>query len=294
LLITTAASNFSINYFQARLRIGEILWPIVANNVLTVVLVALTLQLYANALVGVALLPLAEAVNATILLLYLGKQVPFWRVRVGWPQVWALLRRGLPIAISVSMVAVYSRLDVIVLQMFFDKATIGDYGIAFRCTEPFQLVTSAFAVTAYSHLSAILAQRKFAEADRFILRYSALIFSYGLAICLVLLVLAPPLITALLPQYQASIPILRVLAVAIVFRTPTASLTCMIQAYGHYRKITYVSAWNLTLITVLLAVLVPRLSAIGAAYALLIGEVVNGLIQGALLWYVNRKRLVVS
>jgi O-antigen/teichoic acid export membrane protein len=120
-----------------------------------------------------------------------------------------------------------------------------------------------------------------------------MIFSYGLGICLVLLLVAPPLIQAFLPQYQNSIPILRILAAAIVFRTPTASLTCMIQAYGHYRWITYVSVWNLGFIAVMLAILVPRMSSIGAAYSLLIGEVVNVLIQGSMLWYISRKQLIV-
>ncbi len=67
----------------------------------------------------------------------------------------------------------------------------------------------------------------------------------------------------------------------------------MIQAYGHYRWITLVSAWNLAFIAVLLMLLVPRLSAIGAAYALLIGEVVNAAIQGLLLWHISRKQLLV-
>jgi O-antigen/teichoic acid export membrane protein len=291
LLITTSASNFSINYFQARLRIPEILWPIIANNALALCLVALALSLYPSALLGVAILPAAEAVNALILYKYFNKNV-----RLGKAQqidVWALMQRGLPIAISIIIVAVYTRLDVIVLEKFFDKSIVGEYGIAFRCTEPFQLVTSAFAITAYSHLSAILDKRKFAEANKFILKYGAMIFSYGLGICLVLLLVAPPLIQAFLPQYQNSIPILRILAAAIVFRTPTASLTCMIQAYGHYRWITYVSVWNLGFIAVMLAILVPRMSSIGAAYSLLIGEVVNVLIQGSMLWYISRKQLIV-
>jgi O-antigen/teichoic acid export membrane protein len=291
LLITTSASNFSINYFQARLRIPEILWPIIANNVLALCLVALALSLYPSALLGVAILPAAEAVNALILYKYFNKNV-----RLGKAQqidVWALMQRGLPIAISIIIVAIYTRLDVIVLEKFFDKSIVGEYGIAFRCTEPFQLVTSAFAITAYSHLSAILDKRKFTEANKFILKYGAMIFSYGLGICLVLLLVAPPLIQAFLPQYQNSIPILRILAAAIVFRTPTASLTCMIQAYGHYRWITYVSVWNLGFIAVMLAILVPRMSSIGAAYSLLIGEVVNVLIQGSMLWYISRKQLIV-
>jgi O-antigen/teichoic acid export membrane protein len=291
LLITTSASNFSINYFQARLRIPEILWPIIANNVLALCLVALALSLYPSALLGVAILPAAEAVNALILYKYFNKNV-----RLGKAQqidVWALMQRGLPIAISIIIVAIYTRLDVIVLEKFFDKSIVGEYGIAFRCTEPFQLVTSAFAITAYSHLSAILDKRKFTEANKFILKYGAMIFSYGLGICLVLLLVAPPLIQAFLPQYQNSIPILRILAAAVVFRTPTASLTCMIQAYGHYRWITYVSVWNLGFIAVMLAILVPRMSSIGAAYSLLIGEVVNVLIQGSMLWYISRKQLIV-
>jgi O-antigen/teichoic acid export membrane protein len=292
LLITTSASNFSINYFQARLRIPEILWPIIANNVMALCMVGLALSIYPSALLGVAILPAAEAVNAFILYRYFNKNVRLNMSKVDRTDIWALMQRGLPIAISIIIVAIYTRLDVIVLEKFFSKSVVGEYGVAFRCTEPFQLVTSAFAITAYSHLSAILDKKKFAEANKFIVKYGAMIFSYGLGICLVLLLVAPPLIQAFLPQYQNSIPILRILAAAIVFRTPTASLTCMIQAYGHYRWITYVSVWNLCFIAVMLAILVPMMSSIGAAYALLSGEVVNVMIQGSMLWYISRKQLL--
>jgi O-antigen/teichoic acid export membrane protein len=243
---------------------------------------------------GVAILPVAEAVNALILYLYFRKNVQLKLQQIDRTDVWALLRQGMPIAISIIIVAIYTRLDVIVLGKFFDKSIVGEYGVAFRCTEPFQLVTSAFAITAYSHLSAILDQQKFKEANRFIVKYGSMILTYGLVICGFLLLVAPPLIQVFLPQYQNSIPILRVLAAAIIFRTPSASLTCMIQAYGHYRWITYVSVWNLLFIAALLAILVPRMSAIGAAYSLLIGEVVNVLIQGSILLYVSRNQLLVS
>ncbi len=292
LLITTSASNFSINYFQARLRIPEILWPIIANNVMALCMVGLSLSIYPSALLGVAILPAAEAVNAFILYRYFRKNVRLSLTKVDRTDIWALMQRGMPIAISIIIVAIYTRLDVIVLEKFFSKSVVGEYGVAFRCTEPFQLVTSAFAITAYSHLSAILDKKKFTEANKFIVKYGAMIFSYGLGICLVLLLVAPPLIQAFLPQYQNSIPILRILAAAIVFRTPTASLTCMIQAYGHYRWITYVSVWNLCFIAVMLAILVPIMSSIGAAYALLTGEVVNVIIQGSMLWYISRKQLL--
>jgi O-antigen/teichoic acid export membrane protein len=293
LLITTSASNFSINYFQARLRITEILWPVVANNLVALCLVALSLSLYPSALLGVAILPIAEAVNAVILYRYFQKNLNIQAGQASNKDVLALLKRGLPIGISIIIVAIYTRLDVIVLELFFSKSIVGEYGVAFRCTEPFQLVTSAFAITAYSHLSAILVDRHFTLANQFIRKYGALILSYGVGICVALLLLAPPLIQAFLPQYQNSIPILRVLAVAIIFRTPAASLTCMIQAYGHYRWITYVSVWNLVFIATLLTVLVPRFSSIGAAYSLLIGEIVNVLIQSSLLWYVCKKKLVI-
>jgi O-antigen/teichoic acid export membrane protein len=294
LLITTSFSNFSINYFQARLRIPEILWPIIANNLVALSLVALVLKLYPSALLGVAILPAAEAVNALILYVYFRKNVQLKLNQIDRTNVWALLQKGLPIAISIIIVAIYTRLDVIVLEKFFDKSIVGEYGVAFRCTEPFQLVTSAFAITAYSHLSAILDQQKFKEANKFIVKYGSMILTYGLVICGFLLLVAPPLIQVFLPQYQNSIPILRVLAAAIIFRTPSASLTCMIQAYGHYRWITYVSVWNLLFIASLFAILVPRMSAIGAAYSLLIGEVVNVLIQGSILLYVSRNQLLVS
>jgi O-antigen/teichoic acid export membrane protein len=292
LIITTSASNFSINYFQARLRMTDIMWPIVINNLLALGLVIMSLKIYPSALLGIMILPIAEAVNALILYAYLRKSLIVKARNSQNSNVLSLFQKGLPIAVSSIIVAIYVRLDVIVLELFFSKSIVGEYGIAFRCTEPFQMITSAFAISAYSHLSSVLAKQHFVEANKFIIKYGILILGYGIGIFLALMLIAPPLIQNFLPHYQNSIPILRVLSIAIIFRTPAGSLTCMIQAYGHYRWITYVSVWNLMLILMLLAILVPQFSAIGAAYSLLIGEIVNVLIQGCILWYISRNRLI--
>jgi O-antigen/teichoic acid export membrane protein len=176
---------------------------------------------------------------------------------------------------------VYTRLDVLVLGSFLDVATVGYYGVAFRMTEPFQLMTAALAISMYSHLSATIATNR-QNIRRVVVRYGLGTLSYGLASCLLLAVFAPMAIHRFLPKYGPAIPVLQLLAVAIIFRSLNACLTSVVHAYGRFAWVTAVATWNLLAIGALLWILIPRLGAPGAAMALLIGEVMNTLIQSVM------------
>ncbi|HEY0605074.1 MAG TPA: polysaccharide biosynthesis C-terminal domain-containing protein, partial [Herpetosiphonaceae bacterium] len=128
-----------------------------------------------------------------------------------------------------------------------------------------------------------------------ILRYAAITFGYGALCGLALALIAPLVIQWLLPQYTPAITILRILAIALIFRTLNSCLTSTIQAYGHFSWITRLAVFNLFVISGLLWVLVPLWGAPGAALSLLCGEMLNTLIQLVLVKQtVARQRQILS
>ncbi|HEX6288545.1 MAG TPA: oligosaccharide flippase family protein [Herpetosiphonaceae bacterium] len=278
LIFTGLWTNFSLNYFQARLQTNQIIAPVMVVNIATVGIIALLFLIRPSALLGVAMLPIAEAISASILLRRFRALV---RIDMGgaWiADTYRLLVQAFPIAGTIILVTLYTRLDVIALSSLADTASVGYYGIAFRLTEPVQLVAAAFAMSVYSHLAATLADEH-RHTRHLIIRYGALTVGYGVLCAIALALIAPLLIHWLLPQYSPAIPILRMLAVALIFRTLNSCLTSTIQAYGQFSRITRIALLNLCVICGLLLMLVPRLGAPGAALALLIGEVLNTIIQ---------------
>lgn len=294
LIFTGLWQNFSLNYFQARLQTNQIIVPVVVTNIATIVTIALLFLIYPSILLTVAILPVAEAVSAAIVLQRFRRLVPIKIGSAPVVEIRKLLLQALPIGSTIILVTLYTRLDVIVLSNFADIATIGYYGLAFRLTEPVQLVAAAFAMSVYSHLAATLADNNH-NTRQMILRYAGVTLGYGVLCGLALALIAPVVIQWLLPQYVPAIPILCILATALIFRTFNSCLTSAIQAYGHFSWITRLALFNLFVIGGLLWLLVPRWGAPGAALSLLGGEMLNTVIQIVLVKHtVGRQRQILS
>jgi O-antigen/teichoic acid export membrane protein len=281
LVLTGLWCNMYIDYFQARLRVREIVAPVIVNNVATVIVAAAVFWIKPTVNAGVLILPLSEAFNAWVLSRQFNRELLLARQYVSFREVRLLLRRSMPIAGTLIISMVYTRLDVFALTVFLDATIVGYYGVAFRLTEPFQLLAIAFASSSYSYLSLALANNR-QDISRLVIRYSLGMLGYGLVSCALLAVLAPYVIQRVLPNYVPAIPILRVLAAAIVFRAVNGYLTSVLHAYGYFARVTAVATWNLLVIVVALLALVPPWGAIGAALSLLIGEMINTIIQASM------------
>lgn len=287
LVFTALWNNLSIDYFQARLQVRQIVAPVVTTNLGAVVALVGLAALGANSLLMLLVLPFAEALNGLVLFRAFRRAAG---IGIEWPtvaSVLATLRQSLPLGGIVVIATIYLRLDVLVLSRLFDEATVGYYGLAYRFTEPFVLIAAAFGLSTYSHLSRIIAEAQPPRlVFRTIMRYSLLALGYGLVACLALVSLAPLLIRLLLPAYLPAVAIVYVLAPTILFRALIAALNNAMLAYGRFSVITLVVLFNLVLIGAAMLLLVPLFGAVGAALALLIGEVLNVLIHIGLLWQI--------
>jgi O-antigen/teichoic acid export membrane protein len=277
LVPTTLWLNFSANYFQAKLEMAQVLLPSIFCNLVTLTLLGMLFVWRQSLVLGLLLLVVNEVVNGWLLYRRMHEDIHI-RLHTTISAVIRLLQRCLPLIVTVVIVTIYTRLDIFFLNGFLTVDVVGLYGLAFRFTEPFQLVAGAIALSIYSYTAKRLV-RTDASMGKMLCQIHLGVVLYGLGSCAVINLFAPLLFQLFLPQYIAAVPILRVLSIALIFRTLNSSLTAVIQAYGKFQWITILVVWNMFFIICMLWFAVSHYQAIGAAAALLIGEIINTAIQ---------------
>lgn len=276
--VTALLVTFSLDWYQARLRVARVFAPVVATNVLLATGALLLVPRLPDLRLQVALFPALELASGLVLLAFLRRERLLAAPWVAFGRVPLLLAACLPIAVTNIVIMLYSRLDVLVLSSRVDSAAVGHYGIAFRLTEPIQIAAAAFALSIFSRFAAWFRDPA-APVRAPALRYLLATLVYGALAALALGLLAPPVIHRFFADYAPAIPVLRILAATLVFRSLNATLAGIIQGAGRFRLLTGIALWNLALVFALLTVLVPRFQAPGAALALLAGEGLNTVIQ---------------
>lgn len=270
--------NLSVDYFQALLQINKVVWVVVGTNVVGFFFIVVTSLMGMSLVFVVSLLPLTEFISGYLLFERLRRTVEFVPIFASFSKVINLLRRSVPLGVTTIIVLLYTRLDLVVLKSYLDEAALGYYAVAYRITEPFQLVAGAFAASVYSHVSAQLGRLGKANPVS-ILKWMLLGGGYGIVSCFILIFCGNLLVPNILPMYTPALPIINFLAVAVIFRSFNPCLTSILLAYGRFARITIIALWNLLFGAILLIWLVPSYGTVGAATALLVVEVSNTCIQ---------------
>lgn len=277
--VTALLVTFSLDWYQARLRIARVFAPVaLANTAFAVAAVLLVPRLH-DLRLQVALFPALELASGLVLLALLRGEGLLRAPLLSFGRVPRLVLESLPIALTQVVVMLYSRLDVLVLSSRLDPAVVGHYGIAFRLTEPVQIAAAAFGLSVFSRFSGWFRDPAVKTLRAPARRYLLATLGYGAVAALALALLAPPAIRAFFREYEPAIPVLRVLAATLVFRCLNATLAALLQGGGRFRLLTGLALWNLAVVFALLSVLVPRFGAPGAALALLAGEGLNSIVQ---------------
>jgi O-antigen/teichoic acid export membrane protein len=275
---TAFLQSVSLDWFQGRLRVGRALVPALVTNVAGGLVAALALARIPGLAAKAVSLPVLELLVGAVLLVALRRERDWGFGRPSTRAARTLLLGSVPIAITAILIMLYSRLDVFVMASRLPSVDVGRYGIAFRFTEPFQIAAAVFGLSVYSRFVG-WTEPGAPRPGRAVLRYTAGTLAYGAVAALGLSTLAPPLIERFLPAYAAAVAPLRILSVALLFRSLNATLAGMIQAAGHFRGLAALAGWNLVFVFALLLAFVPRFGVEGAALALAVGEGVNSLFQ---------------
>ncbi|MBI3610001.1 MAG: flippase [Nitrospirae bacterium] len=276
-IYTTLFINAFVSYYQAKLRMAEIVGSNAMCAAAYVFLTLLGLSMNWSLATLCVIMPLSELAN-----LYLIYKVYKRSSSLTFsfdPQIIRhLLREGFPVAFSNIMVVTYMRLDQLMLGWFKGETAIGEYAAAFRVTEPFMLVFTSLSISLYASLSGAW------DGPRARIRTTALrvigptvVITFCIASLLSLF--SQDIMGLISKAYTHSSEALRLLGWAMMFKAVNAQLTAIINSKGLYRIITVTALLNLAINVSLNLLLIPRYGIIGAAWSVVLTEGVNTILQ---------------
>lgn len=180
----------------------------------------------------------------------------------------------IPFALAGIFSRVYSYIDSIMLSKLISETSVGLYSVAYKIAFAFQFVPMAFAAAIYPAMSEYYVSdrerlgRLFAFSLKYLLAL-ALPLTFGIAI------LASPIIIAVYgSDFSGSILPLQVLMFSLVFAFLYWPAGSLLNACDRQAKNTLVMGVTMVSNIVLNAILIPRLSATGAAISALLGNMI--------------------
>jgi membrane protein EpsK len=181
--------------------------------------------------------------------------------------------------VSQASVVVTLQLDRMIVAAFLPIAQVAYYAVPVTITQKLMLIQASFFTAFFPAASELHAVREQARLRRLYLGGQKLMLAIVIPLVVLLAVLSRPLLSVWLgPRFGASSgDILAVLAVGYGLTLLTGMPALIADATGHPHWTATAGAAAAVINVTLTIVLVPRFGAIGAAYALLVNSVVQGL-----------------
>lgn len=172
---------------------------------------------------------------------------------------------SLPIGISSFSYFLYTRVDIILLGYFSGTVQVANYNVADRIYQLPLMLVSAFVIVLAPIVTREYARGNYNKLQEIFARSESFMFFLMIPISIAIFVLSGPVIRWLLPSYQESVVLLRILAPLIILKgiggVATGGFLVSTGNAGMLAKITLFGAF-LNLVFDLL--LIPRYGAIGA------------------------------
>ena len=229
----------------------------------------------------------AYALTALLALVVIGRKARLRRLRFDWRFFFVILKKSAPFALLVLLMASYNRLDPILLRRLASDADAGIYAGAFRLLDALTMVCYLVSVPLLPVFSKILGR---ADGRRGVVQnadpqpwtadlqdslrlvfWPMMLFVIGSAVACSLL--ADPLMHLLYHDGAASyVPVFRVLIFGLVPIGITYIFGTLLTAGGRLRQLNMLATITLALNLVTNLLLIPRLGAVGSAWAALLAQ----------------------
>jgi O-antigen/teichoic acid export membrane protein len=225
----------------------------------------------------IAMIVAADLITLLLTRRIANREIP-WSWQPKWPQTLRLVAEAAPLGISALFVNAYYRLDTIVLRSFSGYSAVGFYSIAYRATESFLLLSTAFSTSIYPILSEQV-RRGSGEVSLLFRRIFCPVVSAIALVALVVSIVSEPLIARFLPRYLPSAIPIAILIWSTVFMFANSVTGTTINSLGWQRLFVRITGVNLTVNVILNLLLIPRWQIAGACVATVATEMVNFLQQ---------------
>lgn len=215
-----------------------------------------------------AMIVVSQAAAAVTGLLAL-RSLQVWRAfRLEWQSSLLLFRQAAEFNLLQISVIAYNKLDVLVLSMVADATVVGFYNAAWLVIQLINTVSTGFSSAIYPILSRHYVESK-THFKEFVLRSIGFGTLLSTIATVTVIILAPFLIS--IPfhdeKYQASVPLLRLLAPFLVISMGNAIMANSLFASNQQRQSVMVATIKLAFGLVIYWILVERYTDVGAAVA---------------------------
>jgi O-antigen/teichoic acid export membrane protein len=230
----------------------------------------------------------AKALNGLVLLVAVARIADFdWRPRFGsWP---GLMRAAAPLALATVLIALYFRVDMVLLARLKPAADVGQYGAAYKFLDTLLLVPAL----AISVLQPVIARSAVEGIETLRRRYARalqLMTVAALGVAVIGGMTAARAVPAVpgFEEYGGAGDALAVLSIAAALAFLGTVVQATLIATHRQRQLVYAAGVALVLNVVLNAALIPRYSYMGAAWATVVTEIAVLLFS---LWAAHTLRL---
>jgi len=196
-----------------------------------------------------------------------------------------ILKESWVFALIMIMAVFYLRSSVVIVNYFKGAYFTGLYSSAFKFIEASILIPQSFALALFPQTARLLGSNKEKLAKNY-LKSLAAIFAFAVIYALFFILFSPMIIKISYgPSYLEAAAVMRILSIAAIIFFLNTLPGNIIQNSNRVKKFLPFAFLNLILVIILCAILVPKYSVIGAAWAVIGGEVFGLIINN---WFVFR------
>lgn len=228
----------------------------------------------------------AYGITAALAFAVIARKAKFRRLHWDWRFFLVILRKSAPFALLVLLMASYNRIDPILLRRLASDADAGIYAGAFRLLDALTMVAYLVSVPLLPVFSKICKEEvspagscpASLQSVLRIVTWPLLLFTVGTAVACFLF--AETLMRWLYPECpDVYVPVFRLVIFGIIPIGLTYIFGTLLTAGGHLRKLNIFAASSLVLNVVVNLIMIPRLGAVGSAFASLTAQTFMALAQ---------------
>ena len=233
--------------------------------------------------------------HALVALFFLVKS-PSWDLKIGWVIDKKFLKKSLSHAWAFAFLSIFSvfylRLSLILVGLIKGDYFTGLYGSAFKFVEALILIPQSVALALFPHFSRLtLVSMEARKITRLYLKGIAFLFLFSLPFVFVLMFFPEIIINITYgSDYLLAAPVFKILALSLILFYVNALAANIIHNSKEVKLFLPLLFSNFLIKILFCLLFIPRWSIIGAAWAVVCGEVFGLIINNSFVFYILRKK----
>lgn len=215
-----------------------------------------------------------------VFIIVLSKSTKF-RVKIDWPFIWRILQKTYPYALLVLTMTFYYRVDVVMLDLMLQDGVeqAGIYAQAYRLMDTSNQIGVLFASLLLPMFAKMIKESR--KVDELVRLSFSLLFVPAIVLSIICLFFSVPIMEFIYTEDvdASSSGVLTVLMGCFVAIVTTYIFGTLLTANGSLKTLNKIAIAGLFVNLILNLILIPKLQALGSAYASLITQVLVVLCQ---------------